>query len=52
MSQNEKQEQTTQAIEIDDLAVEESRLGEVKGGGIDAAGKTYYVGSVNGGVWK
>jgi hypothetical protein len=37
---------------IEDLAVDEARQDEVKGGEINATGKTYYVGSANGGVWK
>ena len=43
---------TNQAVEIEDLTVEEFAQDAVKGGVIDTAGKTYYVGSANGGVWK
>ena len=38
---------------IADLPVDEAQQNEVKGGEVkDELGKTYYVGTVNGGVWK
>jgi hypothetical protein len=54
MSKQEKQEQTNQADEVEDLTVEVSAQQEVKGGNGDTQGlgKTYYIGSANGGVWK
>ena len=36
------------ATVIEDLPVDEAQQGEVKGGD----GRTYYVGTANGGVWK
>jgi hypothetical protein len=54
MSQQENQEPMNQAVEIEDLPLEEAQQDEVKGG-LEVKGEqgaTYYVGSANGGVWK
>ena len=45
-----KQENDKRSV-IEDLPVAEAQQDEVKGGQ-DPLGKTYYVGSANGGVWK
>ncbi len=45
-----KQENDNQAL-IEDLPVNDAQQDEVKGGE-DSAGRTYYVGNANGGVWK
>jgi hypothetical protein len=42
------QEQKGQNVEVEDLPVDEAQEDEVKGGD----GRTYYVGTANGGVWK
>ena len=47
-----KQENDNPAV-IADLPVDEAQQDDVKGGEVkDELGKTYYIGSANGGVWK